>query len=118
MEYPRHGRLIIERSNRKEKNYLTVNTPTKKFVLVGFKLKELARVTEILTGSSNSSINPALSIFHWFASVAQELLKDLAASSPNPRADTILETPFKFAFQKTVVVVGMHLESQTFAYLT
>ena len=86
--------------------------------MVGFKLKELARVTEILTGSSNSSINPALSIFHWFASVAQELLKDLAASSPNPRADTILETPFEFAFQKTVVVVGMHLESQTFAYLT
>ena len=72
---------------------------------------ELRKFIRLLTGSSNGSENPALSVFDRFASVAQELLENLATSSPNPRADAILETTFEFSFQETVVVVGVYLKS-------
>ena len=66
-----------------------------------------------LTGSSNGGENPALSVFHWFAAVTQELLEDFAASSPSPRAHSVFETTFEFSFQESItVVVGVDLQSQ------
>jgi len=65
------------------------------------------------TRSGHSGKDPALSVFDRFASVAQEVLEDLAASSPNPRAHSILETALEFTFQEAVVVVGVHLKYST-----
>ena len=63
-----------------------------------------------LTGSSHGSEIPALSVFNWLASVAQELLEDFAAAGPYPWVDTIFKTTFEFAFQETVIVVGVDLK--------
>ena len=61
------------------------------------------------TGSSDGSEDPALAVLDWFASVAQKLLKDSAASGPDPRTDSVLKGSFELSFQQTVVVVGVDL---------
>jgi len=59
------------------------------------------------TGSGHSGKDPTLSVFDRFASVAQELLEDLAAAGPHPRADAIFESALELALEESVIVVGV-----------
>ena len=62
-----------------------------------------------LTGTGNGREDPALSVFDWFGSIAQVMLKDLVTTSPYPRANTIFEGAFPFAFQQTETFIGVNL---------
>jgi hypothetical protein len=50
-----------------------------------------------------------LSVFDWLGSVAQVVLENFGASSPDPRANSILERALPFAFQQTKAFVGVDL---------
>ena len=63
----------------------------------------------VCTRSSHGGKHPALSVFDWLRSVAQVVLEDFGASSPDPRANSIFERAFPFAFQQSKAFVGVDL---------